>query len=217
MVVYAELKIPADGFVIGQAFSSLPDVQVELERVVPTVDTVVPFVWVRGADPDDVIQVTRAHGAVEHIAVLDEYEAQGTLFRIVWRRAFRDAIVAIAESDMTLLSATGTAEEWQFELRAPSNAPLAEFQHWLHSEGVPLTILRLTNTELKREQQQYGLTASQHEALRLAYERGYFNEPHETTLETLATELGISRQSFGGRLRRGFQNLVASTLMDEPK
>jgi predicted ester cyclase len=45
MVVYAEFEIPADGFRIGRAFRQLPDVEVELERVVPTGDSVIPFIW----------------------------------------------------------------------------------------------------------------------------------------------------------------------------
>ncbi len=36
MVVYAEYEIPADAFRIGRAFGQLPDVEVELERIVPT-------------------------------------------------------------------------------------------------------------------------------------------------------------------------------------
>lgn len=212
MVVYAEVTIPAEGFVIGRAFSALPDVHVEMERIVPTVDAVVPFIWVRGADPEDVVRVTRAYEAVERITLLDDYESAGALFRVVWRRAFRDVVVDLAEADVVILSGTGTAREWHFELRARSRDPLSAFRRRLRDEGVPVTLERVTDTEPGRPTEEYGLTDAQREAIRLAFERGYFKEPHETTLEALADEVGISRQSFGGRLRRGLQNLVANTL-----
>lgn len=143
--MYAEVEIPADGFVIGRAFSTLPDVHVELERIVPTDTSVVPFIWVRGADPDDVVRATRSHEAVEEIALLDEYEAEGALFRVVWRRAFGDALVGLADSGMALVSGTGTANEWRFELRAPNSDPLSEFQTWLRREGVSFTLVRLAD------------------------------------------------------------------------
>jgi len=95
MVVYAETAVPASSFSIGRAFAELPGVAVEMDRIVPTVDAVVPFVWVRGASPEDVVRVTRAHGAVEEIRRLHEEDGR-TLYRVVWNRAFRDAVVHIA-------------------------------------------------------------------------------------------------------------------------
>ena len=213
-MVYAEVEIPADGFVIGRAFSTLPDVHVELERIVPTDTSVVPFIWVRGADPDEFVRATRSHEAVEEIALLDEYEAEGALFRVVWRRAFGDAVVGLADSGMALVSGTGTANEWRFELSAPNSDPLSEFQTWLRREGVSFTLVRLADVWGPPGRQRDSLTSPQHEAIRLAYERGYFEEPHGTTLDALAAEVGISRQSFGGRLRRGMHNLVAHTIVD---
>lgn len=215
MVVYAEFVIPADEFVVGRAFDHLSDVQVEIERIVPIGDDVVPFIWVRGADPERVIQMMQAYGAVKEIAVLDEHSEMGALFRVVWTRAFRDELVTIAEADMTLLSGVGTTNEWRFLLRAPNKEPLSEFLHHLRDEGVSLTIERLTEVST-RENTRYDLTEPQCEAIQLAYEQGYFNDPREITLKALAEEVGITRQSFEGRLRRGLQNLVAHTLMGIP-
>lgn len=213
MVVYAEFDIPAEGMRIGRAFSKLPGVRVELDRIVPLANTVVPFLWVRGADPDDVLRVTRADGAVERIRVLNT-EDDWTLFRVEWNRTFRDAVVAIAEGDMALLSGVGTEDQWRFELRAPSREPLSAFRNYLQSNGVPVTVVGLTQVERGRERHPGGLTGPQLEAIRLAYTRGYFREPREVTLETLARDVGITRQAFGGRLTRAIENVLASTLLD---
>ena len=214
MVVYAEFEIPADGFRIGRAFARLPGVRVEMDRIVPTAETVVPFVWVRGADPDEVVDAAHADGAVEHIRVLHTEADDRTLYRVVWNRRFRDTIVTIADSDVALLSGRGTADRWRFELRAPSGEPLSRFHGELRSQGVPATVIRLNGAPTGQGLAESGLTGPQLEAVRLAHERDYFDEPRGTTLAALAEEVGISRQAFGGRLRRGIDTLLSETVVD---
>jgi predicted DNA binding protein len=46
----------------------------------------------------------------------------------------------------------------------------------------------------------------------LAYERGYFESPHEVTMEELGDELGISQQAIASRLRRGMKQILGNTL-----
>ena len=53
---------------------------------------------------------------------------------------------------------------------------------------------------------------AQQEALVLAYERGYFESPHEVTLTELGEELGITQQAVGSRLRNGSKYVIGSTL-----
>lgn len=55
---------------------------------------------------------------------------------------------------------------------------------------------------------QYDLTDKQREALRVAYENGYFESPRAATAEELASELGIAASSFLSRLRRAQRQLV---------
>lgn len=57
-----------------------------------------------------------------------------------------------------------------------------------------------------------GLSDRQREALRTAYERGYFEIPRKTSLEALATELGISASSVSERLRRAQTQLIEETV-----
>jgi predicted DNA binding protein len=178
-----------------------------MDRIVPTVDAVVPFVWVRGASPEDVVRATRAHGAVEEIHRLHEEDGR-TLYRVVWNRAFRDAVVHIAESDLAVLSGSGTAEEWRFEFRSEEKAPLSAFLTELRECGVPFTLAEVTEGERRGGRE--GLTAAQFEALRSAHASGYFEEPRGTSLDDLATEAGVTRQAFGGRLRRALAALAAA-------
>ncbi|MFC7019992.1 MULTISPECIES: helix-turn-helix domain-containing protein [Haloarcula] len=58
------------------------------------------------------------------------------------------------------------------------------------------------------------LTAPQREALLLAYEMGYFDEPRAATLEDIAARLDISRQAVANRLRRGHRALIRKMLSE---
>lgn len=214
MVVYAEYKIPADGFRIGRAFRQLSDVEVELERIVPTGDAVIPYVWVHGADPSDVVRVTQEEQAVEQINVLSRETDSSVLYRVVWNRDFRDTAVGIAEANIALLSGSGTADAWRFEFRASNKQPLSNFQEDLQADGIRATLIKLYEMGASHDRALSHLTSAQLEALGLALKRGYFNEPRGSSLDALAAEVGITRQAFGGRLRRGIRTLLAEELAD---
>jgi len=57
-----------------------------------------------------------------------------------------------------------------------------------------------------------GLTDRQQEALRTAYERGYFDIPRGASLEAVAAELDITAASLSERLRRAQTQLIEETL-----
>lgn len=57
-----------------------------------------------------------------------------------------------------------------------------------------------------------GLTDRQHEALRIAYEMGYFDIPRQASLEEVAAELDLSPSSVSERLRRAQTQLIEETV-----
>ncbi|WP_232700854.1 helix-turn-helix domain-containing protein [Halobacterium wangiae] len=57
-----------------------------------------------------------------------------------------------------------------------------------------------------------GLTDRQREALRTAYELGYFEIPRRASLEDVATQLDISASSVSERLRRAQTQLIEETV-----
>ncbi|WP_408957630.1 helix-turn-helix domain-containing protein [Natrinema sp. 74] len=57
-----------------------------------------------------------------------------------------------------------------------------------------------------------GLSDRQREALRTAYEMGYFHIPRKTSLKAIAAELGISASSVSERLRRAQLQLIEETV-----
>lgn len=70
---------------------------------------------------------------------------------------------------------------------------------------------RLTRTD-ESEPPGDGLTDRQREALRIAYERGYFDVPRNASLEDIAAELDISTSSVSERLRRAQTELIEGTV-----
>lgn len=72
-------------------------------------------------------------------------------------------------------------------------------------------LLRLTR-EGESEPPGDGLTDRQREALRIAYELGFFEVPRQTSLEEIATELDISASSASERLRRAQTQLIEETV-----
>jgi predicted DNA binding protein len=57
-----------------------------------------------------------------------------------------------------------------------------------------------------------GLTDRQQEALRTAYEMGYFGIPRGASLDDVAAELGVSASSLSERLRRAQTHLIETTV-----
>jgi len=60
---------------------------------------------------------------------------------------------------------------------------------------IPVTLAELHALTPVETETEAALTDTQQEALVLAYERGYFESPHEVTMEELGDELGISQQA----------------------
>ena len=212
MATIAEFTLAADGFPLGTVFSQLPDVTVQLERVIPDVNGVVPYFWVRGVETDAIVEQFSDHPGVRDIKLVDQVDNE-YLMRCEWVPDYDGVIDALISPEVVLLSAVGTAEEWTFELRGESRGAIAEFREFCHNHDAPVVLTKLQaiqplNTKRK-------LTEAQREALVLAYEQGYFNSPRETSLEKIADELDISQQAVGSRLRRGTRRLIEKGLFEE--
>lgn len=212
MATIAEFAISADAFPLGHVFEALPDVTIEIERVVPTGDAVLPYFWVRNVPVERVRETLETEGALQSFTVVDDLGDQG-LVRADWDPAVEGVLTGVVDAELTLLSATGTEDEWVFEFRAESSDRIAAFQRYCTDRDIDAELVRLHAVDDQSATGQYSLTPDQREALLLAFERGYFDFPRETTLDELAAELGIARQSFADRLRRGHRNLIGDVLV----
>jgi len=211
MATVAEFTLDSHEFPLGTVFTELPDVTVQLERVVPDANRVFPYFWVRGTETDTIVDQFSAHPGVEDIRFVDDVNGE-YLMRCQWISEHDSVLDALIDPEIVLLSAVGTDDEWTFEVRGESREAIAMFRNYCHEHEIPLTLTELHT--LESLEAQHKLTEKQREALILAFERGYFDSPRETTLQEVADELGITQQSLSSRLRRGNRRLIEEALIE---
>ncbi|GAA0530860.1 helix-turn-helix domain-containing protein [Halorubrum ejinorense] len=211
MSVILEFSIPATEFQLGEVLSG-SSMQIELERIVPTGDMIMPFVWVTGDDHDTFADMVRSQSNVQELLPLDRIGESG-LYRIEWEEPPMDLIEGIAQADGVVLEARGL-EDWTFRLRFPDHSNLSTFHNYVIENDIPLHIDRTyTLTEATGVGRRFDLSQEQREALLLALGNGYFETPSEISLDELADELDISRQALSNRIRRGNLKILREVLL----
>ncbi|WP_435177179.1 bacterio-opsin activator domain-containing protein [Halorussus sp. AFM4] len=214
MATIAEFAVAAEDFPLGRVFEDAPEVAIELERIVPTTAALLPYFWVWDHDMESLRRLIEPHPGVTSVSLVDEVEGGG-LFRAQWDSQTEGVLTALVESNVTLLKATGNRERWTFEVRAEEMDQLSRFQRYCTDRGIDVSLTHLHSLSEMRTGTEYDLTPEQHEALVLAFDEGYYNQPRETNLEELAAKLGITRPSLSARLNRGYRNLIGSTLVHQ--
>jgi predicted DNA binding protein len=211
MATEATFTVPSDQFPLGSVFEQLPGVTVELERIIPGQDVVIPYFWVRGTRVEDIESAFRDHPGVEAIEFVDSIEDQ-YLLRVEWSAEYDGVLRALTETGVPLIEAVGTNEQWTFDIRADDQEDIASFQRRCTEFSIPVTLAKLHALTPLESESQSALTDAQQEALVLAYRRGYFNTPRDVTMADLGDELGITQQAVASRLRRGIEKILGTTL-----
>lgn len=212
MSVIVEFSIDGERFSLGRALRSETEMRIELERIVPTKSTILPFFWASNGDFELFEETVRDTEEVVELKALDRIDGE-TLYRIEWRQQENDLVGALADTDAVVLEGVGD-EQWHFRVRFSNHADVSRFYNRCTEGDLDIHIDR-TYSLTSRESQglELGLTPEQREALVLALRRGYFETPKHTSLTTLAEELGISQQALSSRIRRGSQNVFEAVLM----
>ncbi|MFC6826637.1 helix-turn-helix domain-containing protein [Halopelagius fulvigenes] len=217
MATVAEFTVPGDSFPLGGIFGQFPRVTVELERIVPTSDAIIPYFWVRGADDaeeDRIEAACAAHPDLRSVELIDEVDGQ-FLLRVEWNEEHRGVLGAVAATGVNLISGHGSGDRWSFEVRSDERAGVGEFQQYCRDRGIPIELTALHALSEVESRSEYDLTETQRTALLLAHERGYFDSPRRATLAEIAEDLDITRQSLASRLRRGHKRLIENTLVNQ--
>ncbi|KAB1185509.1 MULTISPECIES: helix-turn-helix domain-containing protein [Haloferax] len=211
MATEATFTIPSDQFPLGTVFNQLPNVTVELERIIPARDVVIPYFWVRGTEVNDIESAFTEHPGVKDIRLVDSVDDE-YLLRVEWTLEYEDVLTILTEIEVPLIEAIGTKQQWTFEIRGDQQSDIADFQRRCRELDIPITLTALHALTPVETATESVLTDTQLEALVLAYERGYFESPREVTMAELGEELGISQQAVASRLRRGIKHVLGNTL-----
>lgn len=209
MIVIVDISVPARAFPLGRVLEAYPDVEIELERLVPLSEAIIPLFWVSADKANAVEETLRDDPLTEQVRQLTRTDSR-VLYEIKWSPDINGLVQALFETDAQILEAEGTANVWDFRLQFRTRNALATFREHCDEADIPLTLRRLYNPSLPEEGGQ--LSAPQYEALVAAYENGYFEVPRGTSMERLAEGFGISDSALSQRIRRGTAALIAETL-----
>ena len=142
MATEATFTVPSDQFPLGTVFEQLPDVTVELERIIPARDVVIPYFWVRGTEVEDVAGAFTDHPGVKEIQFVDSVKNEH-LLRVEWAVDYVDVLSVLTETEIALIEATGTNEQWRFEIRGDDQQDIATFQSSCRELAIPITLTEL--------------------------------------------------------------------------
>lgn len=142
MATEATITVPSETFPLGTIFETLPGVRVEIERIVPDVDVVIPYFWVRGVATDDIEAAFADHPGVKKIRLIDSVEDE-YLLRVEWDHDHVGILTILAETGVVLISAVGTNEQWTFDIRGDTSDDMAEFLQRCRESDLPVTLTEL--------------------------------------------------------------------------
>lgn len=202
-----------------RALDAAPDVEVEMEHLSST-DTVPlrTFFWAHGGDLDAFEEGLEDDPGIEAPKRITETDSS-RLYRVAHPEDLPavDAYRAGVELDAVVHAVTGTSDGIEVRMRFPDRDALSEWRDRIHEWGLSMEVIALYEEDEVPPERRHGLSEQQHEALLTAAEQGYFSIPRETSLAGLADQLGVSSQAASERLRRGMENLVDATLVEDEK
>ncbi|SFR97129.1 hypothetical protein SAMN05216559_1784 [Halomicrobium zhouii] len=212
MSTIAEFTVPSEDFALHHALTTAPDMVVEIERVVATMeDKIMPYFWVSGGDQADFEDAFRNDSSVANTTLVDRIEGS-VLYRAEWTENVESLIYAYVDIGATILQATGRDEQWELQLRFDNRKKVSQFQDYCEENGIRFELSRLYEQKQPMASVQYGLTPKQRETLVTALDLGYYDLPQKSSMSDVATELGISQQAVSKRLHNGHKGLITNAL-----
>lgn len=212
MSVIVEFTVADEEFLLGEVLAEPPEMYIELERLVPTGSTVIPYLWVQGADYRAFEEKVVESEVVASFEALDRLEGW-VLYRIEWTDAHPSLLKGIDATGGVILEAYGNGG-WLFRLRFPDHDRVSQFYNFCTEQSIAIHIERsFTLTERTEIGHQFGLSQEQREALLLGLKHGYFDTPSRASLSELTGELGISEQALSNRIRRGNKRVLERALL----
>lgn len=216
MSVIAEFTIPTEQFALSETFDAIPNMAVEIERMVAyPASRILPYIWVSAGTTAAVEEELRADPTTVAVSKLTEIP-YGSLFRIEWSSETKSTIEDVLETDPVVLTGTAARQGWDFQMRFEHRDHIAKLQSDLIHHDVSVELKRLHRPEAPTVGGQFLLTSKQRTALNVALDAGYFEVPRETNLSELAEQLDISQQALSKRLRRAHRTVSRHILTTGP-
>ncbi|PSQ22762.1 DNA-binding protein [Halobacteriales archaeon QS_8_65_32] len=211
MSTIVEAEVPAAEFALGATLAALPDVEFDIERVAAHSSShIVPYVWVEDADEDTLEDALADDDSVADADLLTVVDGK-QLYRMDWVGHIELAVHVLTEEDGTIIDAHGRDRTWLLRVLFPGREEVSRTNDYAVDHGLTFDVKSINGME-KNRSGRFGLTEQQYEAITAALEHGYYEIPRDASAEDLAGEIGISRQAFAERLRRGHRTLADDAL-----
>ena len=212
MSTIANIELPADEFALYDTLVAVPDLELDVERVVAHDDErVMPFIWVSSDHLEEVEQAFENDASIENLELLSDLDDE-RLYRMDWTTQIEVVVQILVDADATVLDAFGTDGRWEFRILFPEREALSATHEFCEAEGLTMDIQNIYEMDADRHGR-FGLSEAQHETLVAAFEHGHYEVPRDITLDDLATELDISHQALSERFRRAYSTLIENTLI----
>ena len=199
--------------------SSALDCSFGLTGLVPGENgSLLAFVWLEGASPEDVFGRAREADAIDSARLIRSGD-DGALLEFVLTGG--SPALTLVECGGSLTELTATAGRGTLTAEFVPDVDVREVVESVESAFPDSEMV--TKREVERSVQtdtefrqtlEDTLTDKQRSALRAAYHSGYFDWPRGSTAEELAESLGVSSPTFHSHLRRAQRKLLSTFLED---
>ncbi|MDY6819542.1 MAG: helix-turn-helix domain-containing protein [Halobacteriales archaeon] len=215
MVISTKIYIEHPDIALSHTIQSLADVDIGVVSDVgtnPGQNTF--FFWFETSDFGAVETTLAEDHTVADFSLVVEMEDQRT-YQIEYSEDAKLITPAVVDVGGLTLESENHSNGWIIHLQLPDHDALLDLKAYADEEDIRLDVLELHQSEGSYEDDDYGLTEPQREALVAAYVHGYYEEPRQASLADLQTILDRSQMAVSGRLRRGSARLIEAVLIDE--
>lgn len=212
MAAIIEFALPADEFALKHTLTTLPGVEIEIERVVADAsEQITPYMWVRADDFDAFEGAVRDDPTVEGMTLLSQTDDEYS-YQMTWTGSIDFAVQLLTEHQGTITHAETMDTRWHLRVVFPDRETLSQAYDYIHDAGFQIDVEAIYATEDPRNIR-YGLTDKQRDTMVAAFKAGYFAVPRDTTMGEFADQQELSHQAISEQLRRATGNLIESTLL----
>lgn len=201
--------------ILGPTFAQCPDLSIEVEGLDPGKAAPLRLIfWARGVSAAELDDALAADDTVIDATKLTTAD-DAILYQSMHPEEMPEVEIyeASIANDALLLAATSDGDGWDARMRIPDRESLSALCDRCKELGVQVQVNAIRDRDTVTRYG-FGLTPSQREIVALAWDKGYFSVPRESSLADLAGELGISQQAASERLRRGLWVLVSNTVCE---
>lgn len=172
------------------------------------------FYHVESADFDQFEAGLRSDRTIGDFERVTEFRDEEAIYRFEYADDAKILSPVISAANGVILDMENDGSEWILTIWMPDRTDLEQVWQYAQENAIDIDLTRV-NEYGSLGTTDAGLTDSQREALLVALETGYFEEPRNASLSEVAAELDISQPAASGLLRRGIKRLIISSLMDE--